>query len=62
MRVIRDSIVIHEGKLESLKRFKDDAKEVTHGYECGVTIDKFNDVQEGDIIEAFTFEEVKREL
>ncbi|MHB8172022.1 MAG: translation initiation factor IF-2, partial [Thermincolia bacterium] len=62
VRVIRDGIVIHEGKLESLKRFKDDAKEVTHGYECGVTIDKFNDVQEGDIIEPFTFEEVKREL
>ncbi len=62
VRVIRDGIVIHEGRLDSLKRFKDDAKEVAHGYECGVTIDKFNDVQEGDIIEPFTFEEVKREL
>jgi len=62
VRVIRDGIVVHEGKLDSLKRFKDDAKEVAQGYECGLTIENFNDIQEGDIIEAFTFEEIKREL
>ena len=60
VRVIREGIVIHEGKLESLKRFKDDAKEVAKGYECGLQIEKYNDVQEGDIIEAFIMEEVKR--
>jgi translation initiation factor IF-2 len=62
VRVIRDGIVIHEGKLDTLKRFKDDAKEVAQGYECGITIERFNDVQEGDVIEAFITEEVKREL
>ncbi|HEX3032514.1 MAG TPA: translation initiation factor IF-2, partial [Bacillota bacterium] len=62
VRVIRDGIVIHEGQLDSLKRFKDDAKEVLQGFECGITIEKFNDIQEGDVIEAFTLEEVKREL
>ena len=60
IRLIRDNIVIHEGKIESLKRFKDDAREVTEGFECGVGIEKFNDIKEGDIIEAFTMEEVKR--
>ncbi|WP_031514429.1 translation initiation factor IF-2 [Desulfofalx alkaliphila] len=62
VRVIRDGIVIHEGKIEALKRFKDDAKEVPQGYECGITLEKFNDFQEGDIIEPFVIEEVKREL
>lgn len=62
VRVIRDGIVVHEGKLDTLKRFKDDAKEVTHGYECGITIEKYNDIREGDAIEAFITEEVKREL
>lgn len=62
VRVIRDDIVIHEGKLDSLKRFKDDVKEVTQGYECGLTIEHYNDIQEGDIIEAYITEEVKREL
>lgn len=62
VRVIRDGIVIHEGKLDSLKRFKDDVKEVTQGYECGLTIERFNDIQEGDIIEVFTTEAIKREL
>ncbi|SHF23580.1 translation initiation factor IF-2 [Desulforamulus putei] len=62
IRLIRDGIVIHEGKLDSLKRFKDDVKEVAQGYECGITIENFNDIQEGDIIEAFTVEAVKREL
>lgn len=62
IRVIRDGIVIHEGTLESLKRFKDDAREVNQGYECGMTIEKFNDLREGDQLEAFTMEAVKREL
>ncbi|MEA4869578.1 MAG: translation initiation factor IF-2 [Christensenella sp.] len=60
IRVVRDSVVIHEGKISSLKRFKDDAKEVLTGYECGIGIDGFNDLQEGDVIEAFVMEEVKR--
>jgi translation initiation factor IF-2 len=62
IRLIRDSIVIHEGKIDSLKRFKDDAKEVAEGFECGVGIEKFNDIHEGDIIEAFIMEEIKRSL
>lgn len=62
VRVVRDGIVIYEGKLESLKRFKDDVKEVVHGYECGLALEKFNDIQEGDMIEAFTTEAIKREL
>ncbi len=53
VRVIRDGIVIHEGELSSLKRFKDDVKEVSKGYECGLTISNYNDIKEGDIIEAF---------
>ena len=59
-RVIRDGIVIFESKLSSLKRFKDDAKEVAAGYECGLTIDKFNNIKEGDIIECFMMEAIKR--
>ena len=62
VRVVRDGIVVHEGKLESLKRFKDDVREVTQGYECGLALEKFNEIQEGDIIEAFTMKAVKREL
>ncbi|KJS48393.1 MAG: translation initiation factor IF-2, partial [Peptococcaceae bacterium BRH_c23] len=62
VRVIRDSIVIHDGVMESLRRFKDDVKEVAEGYECGIGIEKFNDIKEGDIIEAFVLEEVKRTL
>ena len=58
VRVVRDGIVIHEGSLASLKRFKDDAKEVVQRFECGLTIEKFNDIKEGDIIEAFTMEEI----
>ena len=54
------NVVIHEGKLASLKRFKDDAKEVAKGYECGIQIEKYNDIKEGDIIEAYTLEEIKR--
>ena len=60
VRVVRDGIVIHEGVLASLKRFKDDAKEVASGYECGLSIEKFNDIKEGDIVEAFVMEEIAR--
>ena len=58
-RVIRENVVIHEGKLVSLKRFKDDAKEVATGYECGLQVEGFNDIQIGDIIEAHVMEEIK---
>lgn len=60
IRVIRDSIVIFESTLASLKRFKDDAKEVAKGYECGLSVEKFNDLKEGDVIESFTMEAIKR--
>ena len=60
IRILRDSVVIFEDKIASLKRFKDDAKEVAAGYECGVGLDKFNDIKEGDILEAFVMEEVQR--
>ena len=60
VRVLRDNIVIHEGEIGSLQRFKDQAKEVTAGYECGMTVAKFNDIKEGDIFECFAMEEVKR--
>lgn len=60
VRVIRDSVVIHEGKLASLKRFKDDVKEVTKGYECGCQIESYNDLRENDVIEFFVMQEVKR--
>ena len=60
VRLVRDGIVIHEGVLASLQRFKDQAKEVMSGYECGMTIEKFNDIKEGDIIEAFTMEEIEQ--
>ena len=58
VRLVRDGIVIHEGVLASLQRFKDSVKEVAAGYECGLSIEKFNDIKEGDIIEAFTMEEI----
>ena len=61
LRLVRDGIVIHEGEISSLRRFKDDVKEVSQGYECGIGIDKFNDIKIGDIIEAFRMEEVKRD-
>ncbi|MGM0750470.1 MAG: translation initiation factor IF-2 [Bacillota bacterium] len=60
VRLIRDGIVIFEGELDALKRFKDDAKDVAKGYECGITIKNFNDVKEGDVIEAFIMEEITR--
>ncbi len=60
IRVIRDNIVLHDGKLISLKRFKDDVKEVDKGYECGLQIENYNDIQEGDSLEVYIMEEVKR--
>ncbi len=60
VRIVRNGIVIHEGKLASLKRFKDDAKEVAAGYECGIMIERYNDIKEGDIVESFHMEEVQR--
>lgn len=61
VRVIRDSIVIYEGKIGSLKRFKDDVKEVQSGFECGLTVEKFNDIKDSDVIESYTMKEIKRE-
>jgi translation initiation factor IF-2 len=60
VRLIRDGIVIYEGEIEDLKRFKDNVKEVAQGYECGITLRNFNDIKEGDVIEAFLMEEVER--
>lgn len=60
VRLVRDGIVIHEGKISSLKRFKDDAKEVASGYECGIGIEAYNDIKEGDIIECFHMVEIER--
>ena len=60
IRVVRDGIVIFEDKISSLKRFKDDAKEVAQGYECGIGLEKFNDIKLGDILEAFVMEEIKQ--
>jgi translation initiation factor IF-2 len=60
IRVVRDGIVIHEGKLSSLKRFKDDVREVAAGYECGLSVERFNDIKEGDIIEAFEMKQIER--
>lgn len=60
VRLVRDGIVIHEGKISSLKRFKEDVREVSHGYECGIGIENYNDIKEGDIIEAFKMEEIQR--
>jgi translation initiation factor IF-2 len=62
IRVIRDGIVVHTGTLGSLKRFKDDVKEVKNNYECGLNVDKFDDMQEGDVIEAYEEVEVARKL
>ncbi len=62
MRVLRDGVIVYEGRLASLKRFKDDVREVMENYECGIGIQDFNDIKEGDIIEAYTLEEIPREL
>ena len=61
VRIIRNGIVIHEGKLASLKRFKDDVREVSAGYECGLMIERFNDIKEGDVVESFHMEEIQRD-
>ena len=58
VRVVRDGIVVFEGALASLRRFKDDVKEVAAGYECGLQIEKFNDVKIGDIVEVFVMEQI----
>ncbi|MCL2854158.1 MAG: translation initiation factor IF-2 [Defluviitaleaceae bacterium] len=60
VRVLRDNIVVYEGELASLNRFKDQVREVLHNYECGIVLSKFNDVKEGDVIEAFVMEEIRR--
>lgn len=62
VRILRDGVIVFEGKLASLRRFKDDVKEVVENYECGIGINNFNDIKEGDVIEAFTMEEVPRHL
>jgi translation initiation factor IF-2 len=62
IRIIRDGIVVHSGELGSLKRFKDDVKEVKNNYECGLNIDKYNDIEVGDIVEAYEEVEVARKL
>lgn len=62
VKIERGKDVIYEGKIETLKRFKDDAREVATGFECGMTFERFNDVQEGDVVHAFTIQEIKREL
>jgi len=62
IRVVRDGVVIFEDKIDSLRRFKDDVKEVATGYECGIALERFNDIKENDILEAFIMEEIKREI
>ena len=60
VRLLRDNVVVFEGKLSSLRRFKDDVREVASGYECGIGLENYNDVKEGDVIECFVMEEVER--
>jgi translation initiation factor IF-2 len=62
IRVVRDGIVVHTGEIDALKRFKDDVSEVKYGYECGLSIKNFNDIQVGDTVEAFEQKETKRTL
>ncbi|RUM44521.1 MAG: translation initiation factor IF-2, partial [Desulfocapsa sp.] len=62
VRVVRDGVVAYTGKIESLRRFKDDAKEVLSGYECGISVEKFNDIKVGDNLEAFIMKEVAATL
>ena len=61
LRVIRDNVVIHTGKLSSLKRMKDDAKDVAAGYECGVQIENYDDIKVGDVLESYIMEEIKQD-
>jgi len=58
VRLLRDNVVVYEGKIASLRRFKDDVSEVKSGFECGISLDKFNDIKEGDVIEVFTMERI----
>ncbi len=62
IRVIRDGVTVYEGRLASLRRFKDDVREVSQGYECGIGLEKFNDIKENDILEAYTLESIKRQI
>ena len=62
VRVVRDGVEVYEGAIASLKRFKDDVREVREGFECGILVDGFNDVKVGDVIEAYKIEEVQRTL
>ncbi len=62
VRVIRDGVVIYEGAVSSLRRFKDDVREVQQGYECGIGLEKFQDIKQGDIFEGYAIEEIKRLL
>ncbi len=60
VRVVRDGTIIHDGRIETLKRFQDDVREVNQGFECGLTLENFNDVKEGDVLEAYAVREVAR--
>jgi translation initiation factor IF-2 len=60
IRVLRDGVVIYEDKISSLRRFKDDVREVAQGYECGIGLDRFNDIKIGDVLEAFIMEEIEQ--
>lgn len=62
IRLIRDGVVVHEGHVDSLRRFKDEVKEVKSSFECGISIERYRDIKEGDIIEAFTMEEIKPQI
>ena len=62
VRLLRDNVIIYEGKISSLKRFKDDVREVDAGFECGIGLENFNDIKENDIMEAFTLEKIARKL
>jgi translation initiation factor IF-2 len=62
VRVIRDNVVVYQGKLGSLRRFKDDVREVQQGYECGISVENFNDIKSGDIIEAYAVDKIAAKL
>ena len=62
VRLLRDDVVVHDGTLKSLRRFKDEVKEVKSGYECGMAFENYNDIQVGDMIECYEIEETQREL
>jgi translation initiation factor IF-2 len=62
VRLLREGVVVYDGKILSLKRFKDDAREVAAGLECGIAVENFNDIKTGDVVEAYTKEKVERKL